>query len=159
MTSTECTTDKCTTNECTICMEEKTDFTMLRCAHALCTSCYDEVNRRSRKCPFCREPFVLESNTHHRDRWQEFQVFLQQNALARPTRVLDAISHQEQVNRATLLQNRNQPRQEFIDSVTEYLRNQPANRNNINGYIINNDNIITNNYIINYNNTIINNIN
>jgi len=42
--------------ECSICYEHKTlpHKLLLDCGHFLCRSCFEEVTKRSDKCPYCR---------------------------------------------------------------------------------------------------------
>ena len=49
-------------SECGICLECKPEnmFKTLSCNHSLCETCYPKL--RTNKCPFCRTPFIKESN-------------------------------------------------------------------------------------------------
>ena len=49
-------------SECGVCLECKpiNQFKILSCTHNLCETCYPKL--RSNKCPFCRTPFIRETN-------------------------------------------------------------------------------------------------
>ncbi len=49
-------------SECGVCLEIKPDnqFKILSCNHNLCEKCYPQL--RVNKCPFCRTPFIRETN-------------------------------------------------------------------------------------------------
>ena len=48
--------------ECEICYERKDckDKIILPCKHFLCKTCFDEIDKRSTTCPFCRADFVTQ---------------------------------------------------------------------------------------------------
>lgn len=48
--------------ECLICREDKDekDKITLPCKHCLCQGCFDEWEKRSNTCPFCRSVFIFE---------------------------------------------------------------------------------------------------
>lgn len=49
-------------HECLICYEEREDHDKveLTCSHSLCQRCYQEIQKRSDSCPFCRTTFKIE---------------------------------------------------------------------------------------------------
>ena len=53
-------------SECGVCLEVKPNnqFKILSCNHNLCESCYPKL--RQDKCPFCRTPFMKETNIMHK---------------------------------------------------------------------------------------------
>ena len=46
--------------ECDICYERRDckDKIVLPCSHFLCKPCFEEVDKRSNTCPFCRADFI-----------------------------------------------------------------------------------------------------